>query len=190
MEPYRHRVAVSHRSFALAPDPGAIARIFGSAAAGKEEIMRHWEAARRHAGAGRGSRINVELMRERPFPYPYSLPGLRACKAAEFQAGQEGHWRYFDRVQEAHLVECRNIAEEEVLLDLARELGFDAGRFAADLGGERTLLAVLADCREAARLGIHAVPTVRVGRRLIQGAVPVATYRAAIEEAAQGELAP
>ncbi len=182
MLPYGERVAVSHRSFALAPDPEAIARIFGSAAAGKEEIMRHWETARRHAGAGRGSRIDAELMRSRPFPYPYSLPGLRACKAAEFQEGQASHWRYFDRVQEAHLVECRNIADEEVLLDLARELGFDRARFAADLRGERTLRAVLADCEEAARLGIHAVPTVVVGRRIIQGAVSMETYRAAIEK--------
>ena len=39
---------------------------------------------------------------------------------------------------------------------------------------------MLADCEEAARLGIHAVPTVLVGRRVIQGAVPVATYRAAL----------
>lgn len=165
-------------SFALAPDPGAIERIFGSAELGKAEILRHWEAARRH---GQDPRINVEGMRTRPFPYPHSMPGLRACQAAEMQQGAEGHWRYFDLVQKAHLEENRNIADRGVLLDLAAAIGLDVARFAADMDSEETLRRVLADCREAARRGIVAVPTVEIGGRLIQGAVPASAYRAAVE---------
>lgn len=87
-------------------DPGAITRIFGGPEAGKAEILTHWAAAARYPD---GERIAVDLMRSRPFPYPHSLPGLRACKAAELLGGPDAHWDMFDRIQQAHAVEARNI---------------------------------------------------------------------------------
>ena len=81
-------IQVEHRCFALAPTPDGIAALFGSAERGKQEILSHWRAADRNDDE---HRIDAELMASRPFPYPWSLPGLQACKAAEIQAGQEGH---------------------------------------------------------------------------------------------------
>ncbi|MDR7416414.1 MAG: DsbA family protein [Armatimonadota bacterium] len=70
-------------------------------------------------------RINADLMATRPFDYPYSMPGLKACKAAEFQGGHAAHWDMFDRVQRAHLTECLNIADFEVLRQCAADVGLD-----------------------------------------------------------------
>lgn len=184
MKDYNGRVQVEHRCFALAPDPDAISRIFGSPEAGKAEIMTHWEAAAAHPD---GERINVALMRQREFPYPYSMPGLLACKAAEFQGGQQAHWDMFDRVQQAHAVEARNIADFEVLRECARDVGLDVPRWEQDFQSPEARAAVERDLEEARRQGVHAVPTLIFnGRWTVQGAVPEAMLRRIIEDILAG----
>ncbi len=184
MGDYDGRVQVAHRCFALAPDPDAITRIFGSPEAGKAEIMTHWEAAARHPD---GERINVALMRRRDFPYPYSMPGLLACKAAEFQGGQQAHWDMFDRVQQAHAVEARNIADFEVLRECARDVGLDVARWERDFHSPEVRRAVEADLEEVRRRGIHAVPTLVFNDHwVVQGAVPEAFLRRVIEDILAG----
>ncbi len=184
MGDYNGQVQVEHRCFALAPDPEAISRIFGSPEAGKAEIMTHWEAAASHPD---GERINVALMRQREFPYPYSMPGLLACKAAELQGGQEAHWDMFDRVQRAHAVEARNIADFEVLRDCAREVGLDLERWERDFRSPEVERRVQADLQEAARRGIHAVPTLILNDRwVVQGAVPEGFLRQVIADLLAG----
>lgn len=184
LQGYNGQVRVEHRCFALAPDPDAITRIFGSPEAGKAEILTHWEAAARHPD---GERINVTLMRRRQFPYPYSMPGLLACKAAEFQGGGEAHWDMFDRVQEAHAVEARNIAAFEVLRECARDVGLDVARWERDFHSPEARRAVEADLAEARRRGIHAVPTLVFNDRwVVQGAVPEAFLRRVIADILAG----
>jgi len=174
------QVVVEHRCFALAADRDAITRIFGSPQAGKAEILSHWAAAARHTD---GELINVELMRSRPFPYPYSIPGLKACKAAEFQGGQEAHWDMFDRVQRAHAVEARNIADPEVLKECAQEVGLDVERWERDFLSGEVERAVWGDIRSARLRGIHSVPTVVVNNRpMLAGAVSEEVYRRVLED--------
>ena len=115
-------VVVEHRCFALAPTPDAIVAIFGSKEAGKAEIPEHWRAANRNDDQ---HRIRAGLMATRPFDYPWSMPGLKACKAAEVQGGHAAHGDMFDRVQRAHLTECRNIADFDVLRECAKDVGLD-----------------------------------------------------------------
>jgi len=166
---------VEHRCFALAPDSTQITRMFGSPEAGKSEIMTHWAAAAAHSD---GENINVELMRQREFPYPYSMPGLLACKAAERQGGREAHWDMFDRVQHAHAVEARNIADPEVLRDCAVEAGLDLERWEQDFHSPETHDAVRRDLAEAQARGVHAVPTLVFNDRWsLSGAVPEAMLR-------------
>ncbi len=169
-------VRVTHRCFALAPDATSISRIFGSPEAGKAEILSHWAAAARHPD---GQGIAVELMRARPFPYPYSMPGLKACKAAQRLGGPDAHWDLFDRIQRAHAVEALNIADPEVLASCARDVGLDVPRWRDLFNHRETERAVWGDLEEAARHGIHAVPTVVLpdGTR-ISGAVSEARYMA------------
>jgi putative protein-disulfide isomerase len=177
-------VRVEHRAFALAPTPDAIVRIFGDPERGKREILGHWAQAARQPD---GEPIDPSLMAERPFPYPWSIPGLRACEAAERLAGAEAHWDLFDRIQRAHLVECRNIADPEVLVACAREVGLEEGAFRRALEGPEVAEAVEADLAEAAARGIHAVPTmVFEDRWLLQGAVPEAALRRVVEDLLEG----
>jgi len=180
-------VEVTHRCFALAPEPDSIARIFGSKQRGKLEIMKHWRAANMNDDE---HRINAELMEKMDFDYPYSMPGLRACKAAEIQKGQQGHWDMFDRIQKAHLVECRNIADAEVLVKCAGDVGLDVDRFVGDINGAKVDRMVEEDLKEARKLGIYAVPTLVIDRRyIIQGAVYLETLELVFEQLVQaGEV--
>jgi predicted DsbA family dithiol-disulfide isomerase len=163
-------VQIVHRCFALAPTPEAIVAIFGSKERGKREILNHWRAANANDDQ---HRINADLMASRPFDYPYSMPGLLACKAAEAQGGPAAHWDMFDRVQRAHLTECVNIADFEVLRRCAEEVGLDVGRWEEDYHSARVRQLVQADLDRAQALGVTAVPTlVAEGRFALVGAQP------------------
>ena len=176
---------IVHHAFALAPEPDSISRMFGDSIQGKEEIMGHWAAA---GAQPDGEAINVVLMRSRTFPYPYSMPGLLACKAAELQGGMIAHWNMFDRVQQAHAVEARNIVDPAVLKDCAAEIGLDVDRWEADFASPEAKQAVQADLREAEQWGVNAVPTMIFNQRwILPGAVPESTFRQIIENLLEGK---
>ncbi|MBE3583646.1 MAG: DsbA family protein [Limnochordaceae bacterium] len=156
------KVRVVHRAFALAPTPEAIAAMFGSKEEGKREILNHWRAANRNDDE---HRINAELMATRPFDYPYSMPGLLACKAAERQGGQEAHGAMFDRVQRAHFTECLNIADLDVLRQCAQDVGLDVVRWAQDYSSPATWEDVKQDLIRASQYGISGVPTLVADQR-------------------------
>ena len=59
--------------------------ILDSKERGKQEVLNHWRTANLNDDE---HRINTDPMAQRPFDYPYSMPGLLACKAAEMQGGQ------------------------------------------------------------------------------------------------------
>jgi len=162
-------IKVIHRSFPLAPEPNDIVQMFGSKEKGKKDILQHWKAANMNDDE---HRINAELMEQRDFDYPYSTPALLACKAAELQGGQEMHWDYFDKVQEAHLTLCRNIADFDVLTDIARELSLDVEKFSADLRGEQVKYLLRIDIDRALELGVEATPTLVANDGMLTGAVP------------------
>lgn len=178
---YGDRVKVEHRCFALVPDhPEAAGRIFGSPEAGRPEALTHRAAAGSHPGGGE---VDPGLMSRQESPYLSSMPGLLACKAAEFQGGPEAHWAMFDRIQRAHLVEARNIADHDVLRECAREVGLDVARWERDMGGGEVRAAVAADLAEARRLGISTVPTlVLAGRWRLRGSAPEGVLRRAIDD--------
>jgi predicted DsbA family dithiol-disulfide isomerase len=181
---YGERVAFTYKAFPLGPTREELTTMFGSEENAKREILTHWAASKRLPG---GEEISPEEMADRPFPYPYSMPALRAVKAAEFQGGREAHARMYDRLQRAHLVETRNIADPQILLESAAELGLDLERFKADLESESTLQAVMQDRQEAFGLGISATPTVVLnGKWVLPGAVTVETYRRVIDDLLTG----
>ena len=162
-------IKVIHRGFPLAPEPNDIVQMFGSKEKGKRDILQHWKAANMNDDE---HRINAELMEQRDFDYPYSTPALLACKAAELQGGQAMHWNYFDKVQEAHLTLCRNIADFDVLTDIARELSLDVEKFSADLRGEQVRYLLRLDIDRALELGVEATPTLVANDGMLTGAVP------------------
>jgi len=178
------QIEMNHHAFALAPDINAISRMFGGAADGKAEIMGHWEAAARHPD---GEAIRVDLMRSREFPYPYSMPGLLACEAAQVQGGMTAYWEMFDRVQHAHAVEAINIADPAVLKACAADIGLDTTRWEADFHSPAVKRAVEADLNEARQFGVNAVPTLIFNRQwTLPGAVPEATLRQVVDNLLAG----
>jgi predicted DsbA family dithiol-disulfide isomerase len=155
-------VEIIHRSFALAPNPDAIVQIFGSKKNGKREILNHWRMANENDDE---HRINADLMEQREFDYPYSIPGLLSCKAAELQGGQEAHWKMFDRIQRAHLVECLNIGDFNVLKKCAEDVGLDVEQWEKDFNSEEVFQNLAYDIELARHYGINGVPTLVANKR-------------------------
>lgn len=165
-------IKVIHRSFALAPSQKRLEEMFGSKQDAKEEILNHWRAANENDDA---HRIKAEVMLTKSFDYPYSLPPLMACKEAELQGGQESHWNYFDRIQRAHLTECLNVNDMDVLIQCAADIGLDVQKFKDDListeGKKKLEDALDADNYLARQYGVNSVPTLVInGKWILSGA--------------------
>lgn len=115
--------------------------------------------------------------------YVWSIPPLIACKAAEFQKGDEGHWEFFDRAQDKFFLEGEDITDEKVLVSIAEEIGLDVNKFKEDLNSKRTKLAVIEDEEEAKAMGIRGVPAILVNDTwLIRGVQEENYYRAVIKD--------
>lgn len=178
------RIWMEGRVFPTAPGAEDYVQRFGSPDRAKAEILKDWGAAAREPG---GDRINAALMASRPFPYPASLPILAGVKAAERQGGILAQDTYFEHAQEAHLIQCRNVAEREVLMDLAQDLALDLGQFEADLVSGACDRAVIAEGEAARAWGIESTPTVLFDDRwALTGAVPVETYLALLNDLLAG----
>ncbi len=150
------QLEIIHRCYALAPTEDSIVEMFGSKEAAKQEILRHWEEANKNDDK---HRICTDEMACKTFDYPYSMPGLLACKAAELQGGQKAHWDMFDRIQKAHLTETRDIRDSKVLLDCAIDVGLNVERFQSDFEAIETRDMVEKDILRAEELGVYAVPS-------------------------------
>ena len=150
-------VELFHGCFALAPTPESLTEIFGSKERGKKEILNHWRHSNERDDL---HRLRPDLIARRDFDYPHSLPSLKACKAAEMQGGQKAHWKMFDRVQKAHFTECRNIANDKVLRDCARDAGLDVEQWNEDFLSEDCERWVYQDMKMALRYDVTTgVPT-------------------------------
>lgn len=104
-------------------------------------------------------------------PPDSSYPACLAVKAAERQ-GMEVAERYLRRLREAALLECRNIARQDVLFTLAQETAeqssrhpFDPERFRADFAAPEVVEAFRQDLRDAAYSDIGRFPTLILHRR-------------------------
>lgn len=163
---------IRHRTFVLQDSPERMVESFGSHANAKATILGHWEACA--SASETPERFAIERMRAARFNYPDGRPSALACQVAQQLGGQSGHWRMFDALQQAHLSQARNIADNEVLLDVAQSVGFDLTTFRQSLEGVHTHKAVEADRALAQRLGVRSVPTVIVretGERLRNGSL-------------------
>lgn len=177
---------VHHHAFALSASKEDMVQRFGSMPQAKDVILGHWQQC---AIADDQPRINVEGMRRQSFEYPTSMPGLLACKAVEKQAGQQRYWDYFDAVQHAHMSENRNIADPEVLISLADELGLDTQRFKLDWQAPERLEEIEQDRQLAQDFGIQSVPSLVVNRRwLLSGAQPLDELHQQLQQIQQSEI--
>ena len=125
-----------------------------------------------------------------PWPHAtmpgFSLPALEAAKCAAKQ-GEEVFERVHRALFEAYFTRSLDISDAAVLARVVGEAGGDVARLEADLAAGFARQAVMADYEAAVtEHHVRAIPTVilpETGRALV-GLADLATYRAAIEEAA------
>lgn len=166
---------IRHRSFVLQASREEMIRAFGSMERAKHEILGHWQSCAQHDDY---DRIDVEGMRREAFEYPSGLAGALACQAAELLGGDTAHWDLFDAIQHAHLSRHRNIADAEVLLDIAVATGFERNAFASCMEGTEALQRVARDRARAQELNIRSIPTLVGAGGLRLQTTPVNELRA------------
>ncbi|WP_425071015.1 DsbA family oxidoreductase [Sagittula sp. S175] len=161
---------IRHRTFVLQANRAEMAARWGTPEDARETILGHWAVCRQVSD--RPELVDIDAMRAAPFDYPHGMTAALGCKAAERLRGQPAHWDMFDRLQRAHLTEARNIADPEVVLLAAQDLGFEAAAFAEVFDDPGTRRAVEADRQHARALQVRSVPTLIVretGARLVNG---------------------
>jgi putative protein-disulfide isomerase len=175
---------IRHRTFVLQASPAEMVERWGTPAEARETILEHWAVCRQVGD--RPGLIDIGKMRNAQFDYPHGWTAALACKAAEHLGGQAAHWDMFDRIQNAHLTEARNIAERRVLDDAARSIELDARDFADAMADPRTADSVEADRQMARTLQVRSIPALIVretGARLVNG--PTEDLRAQLRAAAR-----
>ena len=175
-------VEVVQRVYPMADAPDFFTTVFPDPVTAKREVvLQHWGEARDYE---RDDRIKCELMMERDFPYPYSIPNSRGCKAAEVVGGQAAHWDFFDRVQRAHLTDCENIGDFDVLKRCAADVGLDVGGWSESFGSEQVAELIREDMAAADRYGVLRNPAVVADARFQLPAEPKSIFGSSISDEA------
>lgn len=167
---------IHHHAFALSSSrEEMVAKFGGSMKGAKRIILGHWDQC---AAADDEKRIDVEGMRRQNFEYPFSTPGLIACKAAEQQRGKDVYWNYFDAVTHAHMSENRNIGNIEVLTDIAGEIGLNRSQFLKDYSDPKRVTEIKSDRKLALEYGVASTPTLIINQQwMLPGALDLKTLR-------------
>lgn len=169
-------VVIEHRAFPLRPSPARDVKFAGT----------YREDGWRRCGAMSAA----DGITFTPWPHSdlpgWSLPALEAAKCVAKQ-GEAVFERAHLALYEAFFTKSLDIADPAVLARVVTAAGADPVRFAADFESGLAREAVLADYEAAINEhGVRAIPTVIVadtGRALV-GLADLATYRAAVQEAA------
>lgn len=150
-----------------------------------EQVAPHWQDVSKRSGMPIDERIWLED------PPSSTYPAGIAYKSAQMQY-KELAKQYLRRLREAVLTERKNIAREEVLIELAKEVGLDAKQFAADLKSDTAREAFHRDREEAISKGITGFPTLsfRSSEKeiLVVGYRPFSDYAHVINDLTKGKV--
>ena len=161
-------VEIIHRSFALIANENDFIKDFGSRKKAKQEIVSHWHHANRNDDL---KRFNVDGMQSATFPFPTSMPGLLACKAAERLAGNLAYWDTFDALQTAFFSEAKNIADINVLKDIIKSLNLDIEKWYEFYQDAETLRLIKEDFKIANKYKVNSTPYLIInGKHHLRGA--------------------
>lgn len=131
-----------------------------------------------------GERLEIRL---RHFPLEKHKHAYAAAQAAEEAYAQGAGDAYVAAVLARH--DGLAARGEELLVEVARELGLDAGEFESALIDGRHLLIVDADQAEGKAIGVRGTPTYLVGGELLDGGQSQDGLRERIEELVDKQLA-
>lgn len=157
-------LSITHRAYILIESERDYKRMFGSREEAKNTIVKHWEDAARYDEL---KRFNAEGMMKTAFPFPTSMPPLRACKAALSVAGEEAEWDLFDSLQMALYSENLNLEDEEVLKSRVSACGINVEAWLESYHSSLTRDAVITDMNIADLRGVEVVPSLVMNGRVI-----------------------
>lgn len=113
----------------------------------------------------------------RDLPLPMHPEAIPAAEAANCAGEQNAYWKYHDALFGQQYGLNRAAYEH-----YASDLGLDAKTFAACLDSHRYKSEIQADAADAARVGISGTPSFVVNGRVLIGALPLADFKAVIDE--------
>jgi protein-disulfide isomerase len=108
-----------------------------------------------------------------------------AAQAAECAADQGKFWEMHELLFTHQQGENTGTFTKENLINLAKEIKVDNSTFATCLNQDKTLDRVQADITEGNQVGVRGTPSFLLNGKLIVGAQPYATFKAAIDAALQ-----
>lgn len=112
-----------------------------------------------------------------------TLTAHRLLRLAEREADAETQRALAEKLFEAHFTDGQNVADTELLTNLAASVGMDRDRVQEYLTSDEGRSEVQETIARAQRLGIRAVPTfVFNGQKALQGAQPPSAFLEVLEE--------
>jgi putative protein-disulfide isomerase len=174
-EAYRERMKIALVLGGLRPGETA-----PMTAAGREEILHHWQHVHERTG--------------QPFQFEGALPDSfvydtePASRAVVTVGGLDATLIFpvFKAIQAAFYAEGRDVTQTAVLADLAAGLGIDAAAFRQAFDSDAARARTQAHFRQARQAGVRGFPTLIVQqgeqlRPISNGCLPLDTVRAAID---------
>lgn len=110
-----------------------------------------------------------------------------AAQAARCAGDQGKYWQYHDYLFEHQKGENQGAFNKDRLKSFALEIGLNAGNFNSCLDSDKHKQDVENDTEMGRKLGVTGTPTTFVNGKLVQGAVPFATFKPTVEEALKGK---
>lgn len=110
-----------------------------------------------------------------------------ASQAARCAGDQGKFWQYHDYLYGHQKGENQGAFNKDNLKGFARELGLDKNGFNTCLDSEKHKQAVENDTEMGRKFGVTGTPTSFVNGKLVQGAVPFATFKVTIDAALEGK---
>lgn len=177
--PHQADVEVRYHSFLLMPE------LTGDAPMGLNELLATKrgfpleQAAEMNAQvAARGREIGLDYQMGRAL----AVNTRAAHELSHFAATHGQQHEMIVRLFKAYFTDGLNVADHQVLGDLAAEIGLDRDAALAALAGGEFTDAVEADLQQARQMGISGVPFfVFAGKYAISGAQPVEVFSRALE---------
>ena len=182
--PHADEVEVRWRSYLL--DPGApseptesaaamIARKYGQSAAGAQQMQDRVEAVA--AEEGLVYRLSQTL-------HLNTVDAHRLIHLAHEQGGNELQGRVKEALLAAYFTHARNVADHDVLREVAVDAGLDAARVAEVLGSREFEADVHADIEQAQSYGATGVPFFVIDHKYgVSGAQPTEVFTQVLEKA-------
>ncbi|PWN00937.1 disulfide bond formation protein DsbA [Nocardioides silvaticus] len=183
--PHRDEVEMVFHSFLL--DPGAPTEPTETA---QQMLARKYGLSLEEAAEKQGAVIAVaaelgmDWSRHPDSPHAATVDAHRLLHLALAEGGRGQQAALKDALLHAYFGEARNLADHDVLREVATGIGLDAGRVSAVLASEEYADAVAADVAQARAYGANGVPFFVVDEKYgVSGAQPTELFAQLLERA-------